>query len=1397
MPTLTRRPTQQMYPSPERDDDNANDDDDFDEEDEQAWGAVGPLAFSRSQLSSSLRSRTSTRPRPSLSTSNRAASSSTNASQYSKLYSQFVTRYRSNPEENPADDPRNDPDSHYFQRGLGQLNDAGDTSDDEDLGSATLLSEGLDGRAPLSLDSEPAQPLTQEDKERLEWQSLLTSVLSGDVLKTEKSRIAVALSSQGDELANYHVDLWHGIRAKFHGRSVEEERKKLDERRLRTVDAVINEILNFRVSDPQPDQPNPTASAFSEVDTLLRRLDVVQSLYPSLKVFYTDKPMASEPAFQSRCDTLNTWYTVHTTLKHHFALLRRWTGSDTLDVTQPYTSHEIPISMPRSGSNTELADGTSFVERLLKEESMQLTFEKGFLVVVHNFLGAARDAQVNLAALFKEMNLPTFERELLPLISFPTKLVQACLRLRLDYIRKLKEPDVVIIDSMTEDLKLSIGLACTLKRQYEAILAPDPGGNWSLEQCISGDYDDTILDATLDFFKLIHWKLKSGSKAILFKETDVLEAQWGTFNDVSITAAGGSSLVAEQLCSLTNKLMVRVTNYFETQVRVPTGKPTLEQIQQATYLKIDHEQVNINNLTPTNSSDVPRTMSDEQVIGWYSKILESVRLRYRKLQRFARMLTQQFSNSAEYSLDDVSMEDFISLLVTSDHFLVYTHCLEEDGIYIVASHALYDQTDLIHKMLDEAFQVAEQITEDGIQVVTNVETNNQYPETAGYLLILSPQSHFLWNGRVVLLSIPRIPLEMKDNRVLLVADGSQRRLNFAKQSFLEALEVDDEDGEGSMSLNLPCIAEAQAHLPNVNRELRKIARSTNRLAESIVDSVHQVRSSLRGTDGGQEILANWYIYASEHGQHAHKYLDRQSLLKFNRLLIKLAISWVSFICDDCDPTDSKTFKWAVNALEYTLHRTKRYILHLPDEQFELLRQKVASCMTLLISHFDILGARSIQEAKKEKEKHEEILKSHKSEKGLEGDDFSFANGSADPNSRLFWERVWRALREVDESRKVTGIKHRTLGKVLSEEIAEDRSLSSLASSSSNISVKWQQGKFIGAGAFGSVYLALNLDNGTLMAVKEIKFQELSGLSNLYSQIKEELSVMEMLHHPNVVEYYGIEVHRDKVYIFEEYCQGGSLAALLEHGRIEEESIIQVYTMQLLEGLAYLHSKGIVHRDVKPDNVLLDHDGVIKFVDFGAAKILAKNQRTFQRTRKATEMPFNMGTNMNGVPELSNGLTGTPMYMSPEVIKNDKRGRLGAMDIWSMGCVVLEFATGKKPWSNLDNEWAIMFHIGVATQHPPLPEPDQLSEMGINFIKQCLTIDPVRRPTADELMNHPWMLDFRETLMQYEATELTADSSTLPPEDFENATVARQAAIIHEQEIEDIHGTSPTTTPPSS
>lgn len=501
-----------------------------------------------SSSSASLRSRGKNRPRNAFSSGPASSHSNHNTlshtSKYSDIYTQFVKRYRSEP--GLDDDPRHDPDSNYFQRGLGQLIDAGD-SDDEDLGRTSLMGgDGVDRVTALMLESEHIQPATVEDRQRLEWQTMLASVLDGDVLKSEKTRIAVALESSAEEHNNNHLSIWIGLRAKFSGRSVEEERKRLEERRLRTADPIIEEINNFKLADDERD----AITALKRVNAVLLRLNVAHSLYPTIKAFYADNVAASEPSFQARCDTLNTWSTVLLSLRRHIGLLQRWTESETLDVTN--TSADIPLANLYSYANgpTDVSDGTTFVERVLKEDSIQKTFERGFLTTVHSFIGTARDAQVNLSSLFQEMNLPTFENELVPLISFPTKLAQACLRLRLDYVQKLKDPEVLIIDQVTEDVKISLGLACTLKRQYEAFLAPDPGGNWNLPQCITDDYDSTILEALSIFFRLIHWKLKSGVKGIYFKETDFIESQWATFNDVSMTVAGGPQLVAEQVWSV-------------------------------------------------------------------------------------------------------------------------------------------------------------------------------------------------------------------------------------------------------------------------------------------------------------------------------------------------------------------------------------------------------------------------------------------------------------------------------------------------------------------------------------------------------------------------------------------------------------------------------------------------------------------------------------------------------------------------------------------------------------------------------------------------------------------------------------------------------------------------------
>lgn len=107
----------------------------------------------------------------------------------------------------------------------------------------------------------------------------------------------------------------------------------------------------------------------------------------------------------------------------------------------------------------------------------------------------------------------------------------------------------------------------------------------------------------------------------------------------------------------------------------------------------------------------------------------------------------------------------------------------------------------------------------------------------------------------------------------------------------------------------------------------------------------------------------------------------------------------------------------------------------------------------------------------------------------------------------------------------------------------------------------------------------------------------------------------------------------------------------------------------------------------------------------------------------------------------------------------------------------------------------MFHIGITTQHPPLPEPGQLRDMGIDFIRNCLTIDPLARPTATDLIEHPWMVDFSETLRNYENASLDNPPAEMPAEDtYKTAKVARQAAIIQEKQVEAIQSVTPTISP---
>uniref|UniRef100_A0A0E0CPI6 mitogen-activated protein kinase kinase kinase n=1 Tax=Oryza meridionalis TaxID=40149 RepID=A0A0E0CPI6_9ORYZ len=258
--------------------------------------------------------------------------------------------------------------------------------------------------------------------------------------------------------------------------------------------------------------------------------------------------------------------------------------------------------------------------------------------------------------------------------------------------------------------------------------------------------------------------------------------------------------------------------------------------------------------------------------------------------------------------------------------------------------------------------------------------------------------------------------------------------------------------------------------------------------------------------------------------------------------------------------------------------------------------------------------------------------------------------------------------------------------------------------------RWKKGKLVGRGTFGHVYIGFNSDKGEMCAMKEVTlFSDDPKSKESAKQLCQEILLLNRLQHPNIVRYYGSEMVDDKLYIYLEYVSGGSIHKLLqEYGQFGEPAI-RSYTKQILLGLAYLHAKNTVHRDIKGANILVDPNGRVKLADFGMAKHINGQQCAFS-------------------------FKGSPYWMAPEVIKNSNGCNL-AVDIWSLGCTVLEMATSKPPWSQYEGIAAV-FKIGNSKELPPIP--DHLSEEGRDFIRQCLQRDPSSRPTAVDLLQHSFI-----------------------------------------------------------
>lgn len=289
-------------------------------------------------------------------------------------------------------------------------------------------------------------------------------------------------------------------------------------------------------------------------------------------------------------------------------------------------------------------------------------------------------------------------------------------------------------------------------------------------------------------------------------------------------------------------------------------------------------------------------------------------------------------------------------------------------------------------------------------------------------------------------------------------------------------------------------------------------------------------------------------------------------------------------------------------------------------------------------------------------------------------------------------------------------------------------------------IKCIRGKLIGQGSFGSVYMALHSFTAELMAVKQVDLPSTATSvtdarkNNMIEALKREIALLRELKHPNIVSYIGSNSDEHNLNIFLEYVPGGSIAKMLvDYGAMQEEMVIRL-VRQILVGLAYLHSKDIIHRDIKGANILVDTHGTVKISDFGISKRVQDSKTLL------SEESGGSGTKTGGRAGLANhrvSLQGSVFWMAPEVVKQTAYTRKA--DIWSLGCLVVEMLTGSHPHPNLSQIQAIFKIGGRGTQTDPSPDlPTKASKEARDFLKSTFRVDYEARPEAEELLRMPLM-----------------------------------------------------------
>uniref|UniRef100_A0A8R1TVV2 Protein kinase domain-containing protein n=1 Tax=Onchocerca volvulus TaxID=6282 RepID=A0A8R1TVV2_ONCVO len=909
---------------------------------------------------------------------------------------------------------------------------------------------------------------------------------------------------------------------------------------------------------------------------------------------------------------------------------------------------------------------------------------------------------------FLAMNLPSFQNLFLFLVRVPLDLVHEWLKMR----RSAQLPsDLLTLQTVMEDCHDCIEAAIAVKHRFVSLVQLAGVDNKVLLGCLV-PFEDELAEVFKSYLTCIrdwvHGEISNEGMGAEWTERVIenLTSQWAVARRFAVNVICGQSETVHRFCMIAGDLMRKMVNDYlpEKEDLMNDCRSTFENVSTDGFQECDDLSLR------RHASQIFITCRH------FKSLVCQMKDRSLRSLAFARILLRDIEICALYKLKSANIYSYLYQLRISNHSQV-----------VISS----DLTNLNSNYVIFCDQNASENV-DFLRILLNITCSRYRAELPkdvvdcnGYLLIISLQACFadfsqeMWSGKRLTVDLDA-DTELSLHYLQLLNDACL--VAVSAPSLLKMKELFTRNMTVGYEFMFDVLEEQASCHDIVIESAKQIREFAYRICQMLFDEF--AGKMIKDVLDGQELssldvnelesvratLIQAYNLAFEYHREFYQILPKQNRQCFARQTVCWAKDWLDFALEFVNPGDGTVPLWAIQSFQFLiLAACPELTITLAGEEFQTLVKIVDACIAHIVGS-SVPDSELVDGTFFGCEVEDASSRHHTESK-------PYATTDAAARS----QRIYELLRNVDEKRNEHLKAENKIGRV-TEGGRRALTLSTYFSPKKRAPFEWQRlEKKIGSGKFGAVYVVMNLTENCLMAMKQIRIER---NDRALLALVDEVENLSLLDHPNLVKYYAVEVHREELFIFMEYCPEGTLEEVCREGLLDMRCVRR-YTHFLLKGVEYIHMKMIIHRDIKPANIFLGKRNVLKLGDFGSSVRLKD------------------GTTACG--EIAEWV-GTPAYMAPEVQTlggrmeiNGREELVGygrAADIWSVGCVVLQMCTGKPPWHECEQILQVVFRVGSGMR-PTIPQSVQADLTCYSFLDLCFQVEPSKRATAEQLRKDPF------------------------------------------------------------